>query len=343
MPTQSRFLRRLSEAAGAFARRLRRDDRGAIAIQFALLALPLSILLFGLIDVGRLSLQRRQMQDALDAATLMAARSTASTNADLDTVGDAAFLAEIVGMNLGLTASSSTFSAGTNNRVVGSVTATLKPIIANLWQSGDFTVTATSEVVRASKNLEVALILDVTGSMGGTRIADLKVAAADLVDVLVRDTQTPYYSKMALVPYSAGVNVSSTYADAVRGPVPVKTITGAAWAAGTAKSISGISKNNPAVVTATNHGLSTGDYVYVSGVGGMTSLNNRIYRVTKPSTNATTGFNSMVSITGTTQTTRAAARSRSVWPPIAQLVVTTSTNHGFITGDKLQFRRPERA
>ena len=51
-----------------FFRRLGRDDRGAIAIQFALLAIPLSILVFALIDLGRISLQRHQMQDALDAA-----------------------------------------------------------------------------------------------------------------------------------------------------------------------------------------------------------------------------------------------------------------------------------
>jgi hypothetical protein len=36
---------------------------------------------FGLIDLSRISVQKRQLQDALDAATLMAARSTATTDA----------------------------------------------------------------------------------------------------------------------------------------------------------------------------------------------------------------------------------------------------------------------
>ncbi|MCY1646256.1 pilus assembly protein TadG-related protein [Caulobacter sp. SL161] len=341
MPTKSRFLRRLREGVAAFARRLRRDDRGAIAIQFALLALPLSILLFGLLDVGRLSLQRRQMQDALDAATLMAARSTATSSADLDTTGDAAFLAEIAGMNLGLTASNSTFSAGTSNRVVGTATATLRPIIANLWQSGNFTVTATSEVVRASKNLEVALVLDITGSMGSrisgtTRLAELKIAAADLVDVLVRDTQTPYYSKMALIPYSSGVNVSSTYADAVRGPVPVRTISGAAWAAATARSISAINKANPARITATGHGLVTGDYVYITGVGGMTTLNNKVYRVTLDNTNTNRVFLDGVDSRNFSNYTGGGTIRKCV-ASTCQVVITTSASHGFITGDKVRF------
>ena len=337
MPTQSRFLRRLSEGVAAFVRRLRRDDRGAIAIQFALLALPLSILLFGLVDVGRLSLQRRQMQDALDAATLIAARSTATTSAELDTVGDAAFLAEVAGMNLGLTASNSTFSAGTNNRILGSVTATLKPIIANLWQNGDFTVTATSEVVRSSKNLEVALVLDITGSMGGTRIADLKVAASDLVDIIIRDTQTPFYSKVALVPYAAGVNLD-TYADAARGPVTVRNISNVAWLA-TGTSITGVSKASPAVVSSNSHGLVTGDRVFISGINGnaltcMASLNGSIYTVTRVNANQVslnwtdTRFKSNYSNGGTI---------RKCLTSDCSLVVTTSTAHGFSTGEQISF------
>ncbi|ATC33424.1 pilus assembly protein TadG [Caulobacter vibrioides] len=337
MPTQSRFLRRLSEGVAAFARRLRRDDRGAIAIQFALLALPLSVLLFGLVDVGRLSLQRRQMQDALDAATLMAARSTASTNGELDTVGDAAFLAEIAGMNLGLTASNATFSAGTNNRIIGSVTATLRPIIANLWQSGDFTVTATSEVVRSSKNLEVALVLDITGSMGGTRIADLKVAASDLVDIIVRDTQTPFYSKIALVPYAAGVNLD-TYADAARGPIPVRNISNVGWlSAGT--NITAINRNSTARVTSAGHGLVTGDRVFISGINAsgsnsMSSLNGQIYTVTKDNDNRVwldgvdTSGKSTYSSGGTI---------RKCLTSNCSLVATTSAAHGFITGDQISF------
>lgn len=337
MPIRGCFFRRLSEGVAAVARRLRRDERGAIAVQFALLALPLSILIFGLVDVGRLSLQRRQMQDALDAATLIAARSTAATDAELDAAGDAAFLAEIAGMNLGLTASNSTFSAGTNNRVVGSVTATLKPIIANLWQRGDFTVTARSEVVRSSKDLEVALVLDITGSMGGTRIADLKVAAADLVDIIVRDTQTPFYSKIALVPYAAGVNVD-TYADAVRGPVPVRNVTNVDWlAAGT--SISAISKASPALVTANGHGLATGDRVYISGITAsgsksMSSLNGSVYTVTRDNSNR-------VRLDGVDTRGKSnyggGGKIQKCLTTDCSLVVTTNAAHGFSTGDHISF------
>lgn len=255
-------------------RRLGRDDRGAIAIQFALLAIPLSILVFALIDLGRISLQRHQMQDALDAATLIAARSTAVTDAELEAVGDPAFLAEAAGLNLSLAASNASFKAGTGNHIVGTATATVKPIIANLWTSADFNVTATSDVIRSSKNLEVAVVLDITGSMSGTRIADLKTGASDLVDIVVKEDQAPFYSKVAIVPYSVGVNVGG-YAEAVRGPV-------------TARAITGVSKANAAVVTSNAHGFIVGDKVTISGVSGPTLLNGNTYSVTAASTNTFT-------------------------------------------------------
>jgi len=53
--------------------------------------------------------------------------------------------------------------------------------------------------------------------MRGAKIEDLKDAASALVDEVVQDVQTPYYSKVAIVPYSMAVNVGA-YAEDVRGP-----------------------------------------------------------------------------------------------------------------------------
>ncbi len=151
------------------AARLRDDERGAIAVQFALLLIPIAILTFGLIDLSRVSVQKRQLQDALDAATLMAARSTATNNGDLDTIGDAALDAEMAGLGVPLTRANSTFSLGPNNTVVGSIqNVTIRPIISDLWSTGDSNVAAGAIVMRSVNKLEVALVLDNTGSMGST-------------------------------------------------------------------------------------------------------------------------------------------------------------------------------
>jgi len=52
-----------------------------------------------------------------------------------------------------------------------------------------------------------------------------------------------------------------------------------------AKTITGITKANPGVVTASSHGYSNGDYVILSGIVGMTELNGRQFKVAGVATN----------------------------------------------------------
>lgn len=198
----------------------KRED-GAVAVQFAMLLVPMAVMVFGAVDVSRASGEKARLQDALDAATLAAARSSETTDAGLKLVGDKVLVADLAASKAAL-ASSSYHLEGT--KIIATARATMSTTITNLWMDGDMTVGATSEVTRSSNNIEVALALDVTGSMAGSRITDLKAAAKDLVDLVVQDQQTPYYTKVALVPYSAAVNVG-TYAASVRGAVTTGTCT----------------------------------------------------------------------------------------------------------------------
>src|SRR5690606_26078966 len=144
-----------------------------------------------------------------------------------------------------------------------------------------------SEVDRSSRNLEVALVLDVTGSMAGQRINDLKAAAKDLVDIIVQPVQTPYYSKLALVPYSMGVNLGSN-ANAARGtPIGSTNISGAVInLVGTEKTITAATRARPVVISSTGHGFSNNDVVWITGASGMTQLNNKAFQVRNRTTNS---------------------------------------------------------
>lgn len=51
------------------------------------------------------------------------------------------------------------------------------------------------------------------------------------------------------------------------------------------KTISGATQADPVVITATAHGFSAGDEVYITGVGGMSEINGRFFRVANPNTN----------------------------------------------------------
>lgn len=57
---------------------------------------------------------------------------------------------------------------------------------------------------------------------------------------------------------------------------------------GSGKTITGITKANPCVVTSSTHGLAVGTVVYLSGIVGMTELNTRAAVITAQDTNTFT-------------------------------------------------------
>lgn len=280
--------------ARGLAQRLAGDVRGNVAMLFGL-SLPVLILMtFGGVDIHRISTVRMNLQDALDAATLAAARSPYTQDADLRRVGLAALKANLQAYpNVALEEDQTSFTLNGEDVVVANARVQVKTLVANIFLPpygqllDDYLpVGSHSEVDRSSRNIEVALVLDVTGSMAGQRITDLKAAAKELVDIVVQPLQTPYYSKLALVPYSMGVNVGSN-ANAVRGtPIGSTQITGAVInLTGTEVAITGATNTSPIVVTAASHGFSNDDIVWITGATGMTQLNNKAYRVRNKSTN----------------------------------------------------------
>lgn len=221
MTQARRTVAKLWQGQIAGLKRLFRREEGSVAVQFALLALPLCVLTFGLMDVNRATVAKQRLQDALDAATLLAAKTTsATTDTALAAVGTPALNANLTNLS-GATLSSSGFHL--NGAYIDS-TATIQmtPIVANLWMSGNMNITATSQVVRTLDDLEVAMVLDNTGSMASalgstTKISALKTAASSLVDTLAAaaaNSTDPNAVKYAVVPFSMTVNVGSTYQNA---------------------------------------------------------------------------------------------------------------------------------
>ena len=279
----------------ALSRRLADDARGNVAMLFGL-SLPVLILMtVGGVDIHRASTVRVNLQDALDAAALAAARSPYTTNAELQVVGLASLRANLKAYpEITLREADTSFVLNSDDVVIASSKVDVKTLVANIFLPpyGQFMddylpVGAHSEVDRSSRNIEVAMVLDLSGSMSGQKLTDLKNAAKDLVDLIVQPVQTPYYSRVALVPWSYSVNPGS-YLTSVRGSVTGSTaITGAVInLTGAQKTITAATKARPVVITSAGHGFSNNDVVWISGVSGMTQLNNKAYLV-KNKTNDT--------------------------------------------------------
>lgn len=308
-------------------RQFRSNRSGNVAMMWALMGTALIGLLGLTIDFTRGVMVRTELQSAADSAVLAAARQPANvTMADRTARARAFFDAEAPQYATGATV---TLTDIGNNGYRVHASAPLRTSLAQLISNQDWTVGVDAEAVRGGMNLEVALVLDTTGSMSGQRITDLRNSAGDLVDLIVQTQQTPYYSKMALVTWGMGVNAGS-YATDVRGAIPgSRSISGASWSTGTARSITAATRASTVTITSNGHGFSNGQFVWISGVNGMTQLNARAYTVAGATTNtfqlsgvSSSSYNAYTSGGTVTRCQFAACP-----------VVVTSNGHGFANND----------
>ncbi|MFT3722272.1 MAG: pilus assembly protein [Hyphomonadaceae bacterium] len=178
-----------------------KDRKGAFAMQFALMAIPLTVCTGLAIDGGRAFLARFELASALDAAAL-AVGSTYNSGADLEAIAK-----KFVNTNFRTEHDDpidvQLVTTDTSVKVTGKVT--INTYFMPLVGQPHVTVEAESEVRRGGSNIEVAMSLDITGSMNATRMTGLRDAANILIDEVVNVKQTPYFSKIAVVPWSASI------------------------------------------------------------------------------------------------------------------------------------------
>lgn len=191
------------------------DRRGNVATVVALSMGPICIAGLGAMDLARATSAKSQLQDALDAASLAAARTNAETDAELKAAGDR-FLAQNLKLSSDFSIKTTAFRFGENGKVISSAQLEVKPFIAGMVNGGMMSVGASSEVVRAGAKLEIALVLDNTGSMNsGSKLSNLKTAAKSFIttmeDVAEKSVE-PEMVKIAIVPFSNTVRVDgATY------------------------------------------------------------------------------------------------------------------------------------
>lgn len=230
------FLARMAVRPGRFAHRFRDDASGNVAIVFGLVAIVLMLAIGGAIDVGRWLHARDQTASAIDAAVLAGGRALqVQTNDDSAavtaaqkyyaqnvtsrmTVTDDTVNFAVNGNGMGVTATGSAFIETPFLRFAG---IEKLPLISA--SQTNFDGVGGSEIGMQSTNTEISLMLDITGSMAGQKLQDLKDAATDLVKVVILDSQSKYSTKMAIVPFSDSVRLPTTAVSKAMG-TPVKIV-----------------------------------------------------------------------------------------------------------------------
>jgi Flp pilus assembly protein TadG len=198
----------------ALLRRLVRDRKGALSPVFGLMIIPLAVAGGVAVDVGRAVSSRNDLQDAVDSTALALAHLPTSTPlATLQADATTWMGAELDDKNMGPLTITVTPASGQLTVSAASTVATTISAIAGV---SSIPVTATSTVKWGLSHVELALVLDNTGSMSANnKLPTLVSAATSLVDTLSTTAGSdPAALKISVVPFSMTVNVGSGYQSA---------------------------------------------------------------------------------------------------------------------------------
>ena len=213
-------MRLLDRLAGA-VRDFGRDRRGNFGMMMAVVT-PVLLLAGGYgVNVAQMVNARSNLLNALDSAITSTARDLTTGVITEDQARSAIEAFLIANGSGGLTdAERITLDSLVIDKLAGTVSARASVRVDMVFpvfgHANSQTISTESAALYSDKKIEVAMMLDVTESMSGSKIRDLKTAASNAVEALTRNQkQDKPRVRIALIPYSDGVNVGALAKDVV--------------------------------------------------------------------------------------------------------------------------------
>lgn len=204
------------------ARKFSDERTGTIAIIFALVFFTLACVGGIAIDYGRALSASEQVASALDSAVLAATEQMVDDELDIGVVQQSVsrYLDAQIG-NPRLQGATYSGLKVVTDRVEGSirldVDITVPTTLASLFHVNALTFHKSNQTAYRVNNVELAMVLDTTGSMADfNKINELKAAAAEAIDILM-PAGKPVFNRIGLVPFSAAVDASPYAASATGG------------------------------------------------------------------------------------------------------------------------------
>lgn len=194
------------------------DETGVSSVMFGLMAFASVSFVGAAVDTTRWLNARSHTIDAIDAAVLAAGRAL-QTGASDTAARDLArqYYANNTKSRGQIIDDTVDFKIRNNRTTVAAVGHAFirTPILGlahvdklPLFAASEGSEATTTQDTSANYNREVVLMLDISGSMCSpcTKRDDMKAAATDLVEIMMRNNgTTPYWSKVGIVPFSAEV------------------------------------------------------------------------------------------------------------------------------------------
>ena len=192
--------------------------RGSVTVLMALATSMLVLAGLLAIDVAKVALAQEELQSAVDAAVLAAARDTASSTLreDAQKIFDANLRPGYLGsavQSFDVTLASD--ETGLQKLDLDVVLKVPSAVLAfgNALNIGWKELTAHGAAERRVRSTELVMVLDNTGSLAGQPIKDLRTAARSLSDALFGGKETVPGLYVGVVPYVASVNIGTQHAN----------------------------------------------------------------------------------------------------------------------------------
>ena len=183
-----------------------KNEKGNFAI---MTALSMAVLLGGMavaIDLSNAYSHRQNLQDTTDALALMAARGELETQADLNSAAQEYMQLSFPGASVANVVVDRIDRNGDEITVVASNKVATS--FGRLLGRDNIDVNASSSALFANNGVDIAMVLDTTFSMNGSKLTSLKSAANNLVDTL--DTFENENLRVSVVPFAQYVNVGTS-------------------------------------------------------------------------------------------------------------------------------------
>ncbi|MBX9759605.1 MAG: VWA domain-containing protein [Beijerinckiaceae bacterium] len=203
--------------------RLSRDESGSIAVVFGIALFTLTCAVGAGLDYTRMVSTRTALSMAADAAAIAAGQAPPGEAVAL---AREVFNANFREQNLVASFSAAPFLNGADDAFRVEVTANVPMTLSKVMGVDERPVRIVSEaLLGGGEDIQIGLVLDVTGSMAGAKLDSLKTASSAMVNALYDKLKKANQVKIAVVPFAEYVNVGMQHRNQPWLAVPPDTST----------------------------------------------------------------------------------------------------------------------
>jgi Flp pilus assembly protein TadG len=190
------------------------DRRGNFAVIFALSMIPVLGLIGAAIDYTNASRLRSQIQEALDGAAVAGAKSAGRPAAEITQIATSFARANLPATLQNIPLTIDVLNDNTTVRIRPTSPVQVQTALLPVIGINTINVTVSAEATSGYQDLEIALALDNTGSMGGQKINVLRRAVSDFVrsmEALHSNSGRANSVRVGIVPFDTHVNMGRRY------------------------------------------------------------------------------------------------------------------------------------